>query len=433
MIFDRVLKKLVKSGNLTVTDWKHRVTKYGDGTGKPVHIRFATAATARKIAYDPDLYLGEAYMSGDFSILNGSLYDFLELALINTGGGSANMHRTTWVHRAFYQARIAIRRIDQANSERRARKNVQSHYDLSGDLYDLFLDKDRQYSCAYFEHEKQSLEDAQLAKKRHIAAKLNIKPGMRVLDIGCGWGGMGLYLAEVCGADVTGVTLSDEQLAVANAIAKARGLDGKAKFLLQDYRTLTEKFDRIVSVGMFEHVGLGHYAEFFKKCSALLKPDGVALLHSINRADGPGATSAWTKRYIFPGGYIPALSEVLPHLERDKLYVTDIEILRLHYAKTLRHWFDRFMANRDKAKALYDERFCRMWEFYLVGAELSFRHLLMNNFQIQFALDQTVLPFTRDYLVAAEARLRLLEAKSKNYGKAMNKPTPKKLRPKPKA
>ena len=416
MIFEGVLKKLVKTGNLSVTDWKNRVTHYGDGSGKPVHIKFAKAATARKIALDPDMYLGEAYMSGDFSILNGTLYDFLELALVNTGGGSANMHGTTWAHRLMYHTRIAIRRVDQANSERRAKENVHRHYDLSGELYDLFLDKDRQYSCAYFETDDQSLEDAQLAKKRHIAAKLNIKPGMKVLDIGCGWGGMGLYLAEVCGAVVTGVTLSEEQLAVANARSAERGLQDKAKFLLQDYRHLNDKFDRIVSVGMFEHVGVGHYAEFFKKCASLLKPDGVALLHSINRADGPGATSAWTKRYIFPGGYIPALSEVMPHLERYKLYVTDIEILRLHYAKTLRHWFNRFMANRDKAKALYDERFCRMWEFYLVGAELSFRYLLMNNFQIQFALDQTALPFTRDYLITEEARLRQLEKNSKSYG-----------------
>ena len=422
MILEYVLKKLVKFGNLSVTDWNGKVTRYGGGTGKPVHIKFASAATARKIAFDPDLYLGEAYMSGDFGVLEGSLYDFLDLALHNTGGGSRNMNGTTLAHRMMYQTRIGIRRIDQANSQRRARHNVHSHYDLSGELYDLFLDKDRQYSCAYFERDDQSLDDAQLAKKRHIAAKLNIKPGMRVLDIGCGWGGMGLYLAEVCGADVTGVTLSDEQLAVAKARAKERGLQDKAKFLLQDYRTLTDKFDRIVSVGMFEHVGVGHYAEFFKKCSKLLKPDGVALLHSINRADGPGATSAWTKRYIFPGGYVPALSEVMPHMERYGLYVTDIELLRLHYAKTIRHWFDRFMANRDKAKALFDERFCRMWEFYLVGAELSFRHLLMNNFQIQFALDQTALPFTRDYMVAEEARLRLVEAKSKNYQPA---PAPK--------
>ena len=415
MILERVFNKLVKSGSLKVTDWKGRTNQFGDGTGKLIHIKLASAATARKIALDPDLQLGQTYMSGDFSVLKGSIYDFLDLALRNTGGGSKNMHGTTWAHRLLYRARIAMRRVDQFNSERRARANVHEHYDLSGALYDLFLDKDKQYSCAYFESDKQSLDDAQLAKKRHIAAKLKIKPGMKVLDIGCGWGGMGLYLAEVCGAEVTGVTLSDEQLAVAKARARACGLQNKVQFLLQDYRTLTEKFDRIVSVGMFEHVGVGHYAEFFKKCSQLLKPDGVALLHSINRADGPGATSAWTNRYIFPGGYVPALSEVMPHLERHGLYVTDIEILRMHYAKTIRHWTTRFMANRDKAKALYDERFCRMWEFYLAGAELSFTHLLMNNFQIQFGLDQHILPLSRDYIAAEEMRLRAVEAKSKHY------------------
>jgi cyclopropane-fatty-acyl-phospholipid synthase len=395
------------------------VTRYGDGTHPKVHIKFGTASAARKIALDPDLYLGEAFTSGDFSILDGSLYDFMELALTNTGGGSsAKMHGTTLAHRLIYKARIAVRRLDQRNSERRARDNVHTHYDLSGKLYDLFLDKDRQYSCAYFEHEGASLEEAQLAKKRHIAAKLNIKPGMKVLDIGSGWGGMGLYLAEVCGADVTGVTLSEEQFTLANQRAKERGLEKNVRFLLQDYRHLTEKFDRIVSVGMFEHVGVGYFGEFFKKCSALLKPDGTALLHSINRSDGPGATSAWTKRYIFPGGYIPALSEVMPHLERHGLYVTDIEILRMHYAKTIRHWLNRFMANRDKAKALFDERFCRMWEFYLAGAEVSFRFIGMNNFQIQFGHDQHFLPTTRDYMIAEEARLRTVEAESKHYGAA---------------
>jgi len=417
MIFQTVLKKLVNTGDLTVTDWKGRITRYGDGTRPKVHIKIATASAARKIALDPDLYLGEAYTSGDFSILDGSLYDFMELALVNTGGGSsANMHGTSLTHRIMYRARISMRRLDQRNSERRARDNVHTHYDLSGKLYDLFLDPDRQYSCAYFEHENATLEEAQLAKKRHIAAKLNIKPGMKVLDIGCGWGGMGLYLAEICGADVTGVTLSEEQHVLANSRAKERGVEKQVRFLLQDYRHLTEKFDRIVSVGMFEHVGVGHYNEFFAKSAQLLKPDGTALLHSINRSDGPGATSAWMNRYIFPGGYIPALSEVMPHLERHRLYVTDIEILRLHYAKTIRIWLDRFMANREKAKELYDERFCRMWEFYLAGSEVSFRFIGMNNFQIQFGHDQHFLPMTRDYMMAEEARLRALEAKSKHYG-----------------
>ena len=290
MIVEAVLKRLVKKGDLTVTDWKGRVARYGDGGTPKVHIKFAKASTARKIAFDPDLYLGEAFMSGDFEVLDGTIYDFMTLALQNVGSSSSAMNNVNMISGLIYKARIATKRFDQANSEKRARKNVHSHYDLSGELYDLFLDKDRQYSCAYFERDDQTLEEAQLAKKRHIAAKLNIKPGMKVLDIGSGWGGMGLYLAEVCGADVTGVTLSEEQFALSNQRAKERGLDQRVRFLLEDYRKLDQTFDRIVSVGMFEHVGVGHYAEFFKKCSALLKPDGTALLHSINRADGPGAT-----------------------------------------------------------------------------------------------------------------------------------------------
>ena len=418
MIFQTVLKKLVKTGDLTVTDWKGRVTRYGDGTTPKVHIKFATSAAARKIALDPDLYLGECYQNNEFQILDGSIYDFMQLALQNTGATgntSANMNGTTIFHKMLYKSRMAIRRFDQSNSEKRARDNVHTHYDLSGKLYDLFLDQDRQYSCAYFGREDMTLEQAQLAKKRHIAAKLNIKPGMKVLDIGSGWGGMGLYLADMCGADVTGVTLSQEQHKLSNERAMERGFDGQVRFLLKDYRHLTEKFDRIVSVGMFEHVGVGHYGEFFKKCSELLKPDGTALLHSINRSDGPGATSAWMKKYIFPGGYVPALSEVMPHLERHSLYVTDIEILRMHYAKTLRNWRERFQTNRDKVKALYDERFCRMWEFYLAGSECSFRFIGMNNFQIQFGLDQHHLPYTRDYMMNEEQRLLEREAKSSHY------------------
>ncbi|MBG1231934.1 SAM-dependent methyltransferase [Aestuariivirga litoralis] len=415
MLVHGILKKLIARGDLTLTDWKGRQSHYGDGTGPKVHIEITSASAARKIGLDPDQYLGEAFTSGEFKMRRGRIYDFLAIALENMGASSATMGKTHFMHNLLYKSRIALRRLDQRNSLTRSRHNVHSHYDLSGELYDLFLDKDRQYSCAYFESDDQTLEEAQLAKKRHIAAKMNIKPGMKILDIGSGWGGMGLYLAEMYGADVTGVTLSDEQFALSNARAKDRGLAHRVRFLLEDYRTLTQKFDRIVSVGMFEHVGVGHFPEFFKKCSELLKPDGTMLLHSIGRSDGPGATSAWTKKYIFPGGYIPALSEVMPQLERHGLYVTDIEILRLHYAKTLRHWLDRFMANRDKAAALYDERFCRLWEFYLASSETAFRFLGMNNFQIQFGRDQHYLPFTRDYIMAEEARLRLLEAKSKYY------------------
>ncbi len=326
---------------------------------------------------------------------------------VNTNGG-----KLSGIHAIFDKARMLSRRVSQHNPVGKAKQNVAHHYDLSGKLYDLFLDVDRQYSCAYFENEKSSLEEAQLAKKRHLAAKLNIKPGMKVLDIGSGWGGLGLYLAEICGADVTGVTLSEEQFKLSNERAQQRGLQDRARFLLKDYRHLDMKFDRIVSVGMFEHVGVGHFPEFFNKVSELLQDDGMALLHSINRSDGPGATSAWIKRYIFPGGYIPALSETLPHLEKYGLYVTDVEILRLHYARTLREWGRRFADNRDKAKAIYDERFCRMWEFYLAASECAFRFGGMNNFQIQFGKDQSVMPLTRDYIMTEEQRLRSLEQKS---------------------
>ena len=424
MIFETVLKKLVKTGDLSVTDWKGRVLRFGDGGTPHVHIKFASAAAARKIALDPDLYLGEAFTSGDFSILEGSLYDFMVLALQNTGASgntSANMNGTTFSHRVIYKFRMAMRSFDQRNSEAKAKDNVHKHYDLSGKLYDLFLDADRQYSCAYFENENSTLEEAQLAKKRHIAAKLNIKPGMKVLDIGSGWGGMGIYLAQMCGADVTGVTLSEEQVKVANARVKELGLEKTVRFLLEDYRHLEGPFDRIVSVGMFEHVGIGHYPEFFKKVKSLLKPDGTALLHSINRSDGPGATSAWLNKYIFPGGYVPALSEVIPIMEKNGLYITDIEILRLHYARTLREWLNRFMANRDKVKALYDERFCRMWEFYLAGSECSFRFIGMNNFQIQFGRDQHFLPTTRDYMLVEEERLRSLDTPKPTRKKPVTK------------
>jgi cyclopropane-fatty-acyl-phospholipid synthase len=403
-LFDRVLAYGLKSGSLTVSYANGMTRRFGDGTGPDVRIRVASSTASTKLAFDPDLYLGECYMDGSLSMEKGTIYDLLDLAIRNF-----RPRLSPPLHRLLYRARIAAKRSHQFNPASVARQNVAHHYDLSGKLYDLFLDADRQYSCAYFETTGQSLEDAQRAKKRHLAAKLAIKPGMRVLDIGSGWGGLGLYLAEVCGADVTGVTLSEEQHRLSSGRLSQRGLGGKARFLLQDYRDLEGPFDRIVSVGMFEHVGVGHFEEFFAACARLLKPDGVAVLHSINRSDGPGATSAWIKKYIFPGGYIPALSEVVPHLEQAGLYISDIEILRLHYAETLRHWRERFAANREEARALYDERFCRMWEFYLAGSECSFRHGGMNNVQIQFCKDQSTLPLTRSYIEAEEQRLRRVE------------------------
>ncbi|MBK8771328.1 MAG: class I SAM-dependent methyltransferase [Rhizobiales bacterium] len=408
LLLDTVLKRLIRKGDLRLTDWTGAETRYGDESPPHVHVRITSAAAARKIALDPDLNLGESYMNGGLTLISGTIYDFLALSMRNM----ERQGRAHWIHNVVLKGRLATRRIAQHNPVGKAKENVARHYDLSGALYDLFLDVDRQYSCAYFESSNATLEDAQLAKKRHLAAKLNIKPGMRVLDIGSGWGGLGLYLAEVCGAEVTGVTLSEEQHKLSSERASQRGISDRVQFLLKDYRHLEEKYDRIVSVGMFEHVGIGHYPEFFAKAATLLKPDGVAVLHSINRSDGPGVTSAWINRYIFPGGYIPALSEVIPHLEQQGLYVTDIEILRLHYAETLRHWARRFAGNRERAKALYDERFCRMWEFYLAGSECAFRFGGMNNFQIQFGLNQHILPMTRDYIQGEEDRLRKIERKT---------------------
>jgi cyclopropane-fatty-acyl-phospholipid synthase len=406
-LLDRALKTVMVRGTLRVTGPDGVVRDYGDGTGQPVNLHIRTPLAAAKVAADGDLYLGECYMDGTLDVSGGStIYDAMALIMDN-----AQAHRMPKVAKAAYAVRKAIKRVDQYNPVGKAKSNVAHHYDLSGALYDLFLDRDRQYSCAYFETDDGSLEDAQLAKKRHLAAKLDIKPGMKVLDIGSGWGGLGLYIAEICGAEVTGVTLSEEQHKLSNERARQRGVSDRAQFLLKDYRHLEQKFDRIVSVGMFEHVGVGHFKEFFTKVNALLKDDGVAVLHSINRSDGPGATSAWIKKYIFPGGYIPALSEVLPHIEKAGLYVTDVEILRLHYAKTLREWGLRFADHRERAKELYDERFCRMWEFYLAASECAFRYAGMNNFQIQFVKNQHVLPLTRNYIIEEEERLRVIDSK----------------------
>lgn len=405
-LLDRAFKTVVTRGTLRVTGPDGQTRSYGDGTGTPVHIKIATGEAARKLAFDADLYLGECYMEGSIDVVDCTAYDVLALLMSNVENA-----RMPAAARLMYGLRRFKKRIDQYNPVGKAKDNVAHHYDLSGALYDLFLDRDRQYSCAYFEGPDASLEDAQLAKKRHLAAKLMIKPGMKVLDIGSGWGGLGLYLAETCGAEVTGVTLSEEQHKVSNERAQQRGIADRVKFHLKDYRHLDQRYDRIVSVGMFEHVGVGHFPEFFAKVKSLLADHGVAALHSINRSDGPGATSAWVKKYIFPGGYIPALSEVVPQIERAGLYITDIEILRLHYAETLREWGRRFADHRDRAKEIYDERFCRMWEFYLAASECAFRFGGMNNFQIQFCRNQHVLPLTRNYMIEEEERLRAIDSK----------------------
>ena len=369
----------------------------------PVRFRLTDAATARAIALGPAMGAGEGYMDGRLIMEQGSIFDLVQLVTYNVRWDRANPVRLG----LWRQARIAAR-LDQMNFERRARRNVAHHYDLSDRLYDLFLDADRQYSCAYYERPDDGLETAQRHKLAHIAAKLDLKPGQRVLDIGCGWGGMALYLHRVAGVDVTGVTLSEEQLKVARQRAADAGVADRVRFELIDYRAVTGTFDRIVSVGMFEHVGLPHYRTFFDRVHALLKPDGVALIHSIARADGPGATDPWTAKYIFPGGYAPALSQITPAVERAWLWITDVEVLRLHYALTLEEWYRRTVAAEDRIVALYDARFYRMWQFYLSAAVAAFRNDGHINVQIQLTRTRDALPITRDYMAAAEARYRTM-------------------------
>ena len=398
------LERFIRAGNLRVTTAGGSTFTLGDGTGTPVAIRFTTRAAERGVLIDPEVKFGEAYMDGTVVVEQGSIAEVLAVVLDQCVGGKPPFWaRTQWLLRYLH------RRLQQFNPPPRARRNVAHHYDLDGQLYALFLDADRQYSCAYFETPDQSLDDAQLAKKRHLAAKLLIAPGQRVLDIGSGWGGLALYLAETARGRVTGITLSQEQLALARVRAAERGLSGTAEFRLQDYRDVPDKFDRVVSVGMFEHVGVGFYEAFFRKCAALMEEDGVMVLHSIGRSEGPNVTNPWIAKYIFPGGYIPALSEVLPAIERAGLLTTDIEILRLHYAETLKAWRERFLAHREAVEKLYDARFVRMWEFYLAASEMAFREQAMMVFQVQLTKRQGVVPTTRDYIARETQRLRALE------------------------
>jgi cyclopropane-fatty-acyl-phospholipid synthase len=396
------LKKFVRAGNLRIRAADGTTYTLGDGTGDPVALRFTTGAAERGVILDPEFRLGESYMEGTLIVEQGSIADVLAVL---QGPAAAPPF---WARPRQLQ-RYLHRRLKQLNWRRRARRNVAHHYDLDDRLYSLFLDADRQYSCAYFETPGQSLDDAQLAKRRHLAAKLLIGHGQRILDIGCGWGGLAIYLAENCGGRVTGITLSEQQLAVARMRAAEKGLGGSADFRLQDYREMAGKFDRIVSVGMFEHVGVGFYDEFFRKCSVALDDDGIMLLHSIGRPEGPNVTNPWIAKYIFPGGYIPALSEVLPAVERAGLLVTDIEILRLHYAETLKAWRQRLLVHRDVVERIYDQRFVRMWEFYLAASEMAFREQALMVFQMQLTRRQGVVPMTRDYIARETARLRGLE------------------------
>jgi cyclopropane-fatty-acyl-phospholipid synthase len=398
-----LITRLIRHGNLRLTTARGTVLQVGDGSGPPIAARFTSWRAEAGVLLEPELKLGEAYMNGTFVMEQGSIADLLALAM---SGGHG--HALRWSH-PLEALQLAWRRLKQFNLRGRARRNVAHHYDLDEQLYALFLDSDRQYSCAYFETPTATLDDAQLAKKRHLAAKLRVEPGARVLDVGCGWGGLALYLAELTGARVTGITLSHEQHALARVRAAEKNLASQVEFRLQDYRDVAETFDRIVSVGMFEHVGVVFYDRFFRACAQALADDGIMVLHAIGRSEGPGITNPWIAKYIFPGGYIPALSEVLPAVERAGLLVTDIEILRLHYAATLRAWRERFLAHRETVERLYDARFVRMWEFYLAASEMAFVKQNMMVFQIQLTKRQGTVPITRDYIAAEEARLRARE------------------------
>ena len=399
------LRRFVRRGSFTVTTAGGRTYAFGDGTGSPLAIRFTNAGAQRAVLFDPELKFGEAYMDGTIVVEQGSIADLLGL-LLSQG------HRWPRNWAVLRLLRYLFRRLQQLNLRSRARNNVAHHYDLDGRLYALFLDADQQYSCAYFENSDQSLDDAQLAKKRHLAAKLRVSRGATVLDIGSGWGGLALYLAEIAGARVTGITLSKEQYSRSESRALERRRHD-VKFELLDYRDVAGQFDRIVSVGMFEHVGVGFYEAFFNQCAKLLANDGIALLHTIGRSAPPSVTNPWIAKYIFPGGYIPALSEILPVIERAGLIVTDVEVLQLHYAETLKSWRERFLAHRDEVLRLYDQRFLRMWEFYLACSEMAFRRGDMVVFQIQMAKQKDVIAPTRDYVGQEEARLRALEARHK--------------------
>jgi len=403
---------IVRRGSLTIVDAAGTAHDFGDGTGKKVQIRLTGKSVERKLIFNPSLYLGETYMDGGLVLENGSIRDLLEVLLVNL-----RRRWPPWL-KFLETFRTLLRRFHQYNPTSRSKRNVAHHYNLDGALYELFLGKDRHYSCAYYESPDASLEEAQLAKLCHIAAKLDLTDGHKVLDIGSGWGGLAIYLARLGNISVTGLTLSEEQLEQSRLSADAAGLASKIDFRLEDYRQFdghkrAGKFDRIVSVGMFEHVGVSHYQQFFSMLADNLADDGVALLHAIGRFDGPGSTNPWLAKYIFPGGYAPALSEVIPIIERQGLYITDIEILRRHYALTLRAWAKRFEANRAEAASLYDERFCRMWEFYLAASELSFLHQDLMVFQIQITKSLNTLPIQRDYISRWEHKQRLAET-SKN-------------------
>jgi cyclopropane-fatty-acyl-phospholipid synthase len=403
-----LLGRLIQVGTLTVIDAEEGRHDFGGrAPGPTATAKLSDPALYRSLFLSPELAAGEAYMNGTMTFPGSSLREFLALVSLNMNRPAA---APTALHRTIGTVSRKLKRFQQSNPIGRAQANIAHHYDIGNALYRMFLDQELFYSCAYFETDDATLEAAQRAKCRLIAAKLALAPGQTVLDIGSGWGGLAIYLAKVADVKVLGVTLSKEQHALAVERAAAAGVSDRVRFELRDYRELTERFDRIVSVGMFEHVGVPRYDEFFAKVNALMPDDGVMLLHSIGHMSPPSTASPWMRKYIFPGAYSPALSEVFPVVERHRLWVTDCEFLRLHYAMTLRHWADRFETNRSRVAELYDERFCRMWEFYLISAEMMFRSGAQEVFHMQLSRTRNAVPIRRDYIVETQRRLKEIEA-----------------------
>ena len=406
-LIGRLVDKLLKQGSITLKMPGKPPQTFGPGGGKSLTIRLTDKRVGFDILRNPRLGVGEAYMDGRLVVEDGTILDLLEMVTGSNRWEDAGQKRKLFAKKRFGAVKGFFRR----NDPRRARRNVAHHYDLSDELYDAFLDPDRQYSCAYYTDPRNSLEQAQADKKAHIAAKLYLQPGQRVLDIGSGWGGMALYLNRVADVDVLGVTLSEEQLKVARRRAEEAGVADRVKFELIDYRHVDEQFDRIVSVGMFEHVGAKHYDEFFAKCRELLKPDGVMLLHTIGKlGEVSKAPDPFTDKYVFPGYHLPSLSQMVDASEKSRLIASDVENLRLHYAYTLRHWLDRATKARSKIEAMYDDRFFRMWEFYLAGGIVMFESGAACNYQVQYIRDRNALPITRDYILETEQRYRQLAA-----------------------
>jgi cyclopropane-fatty-acyl-phospholipid synthase len=401
-LLNSMMSKFIKIGSMRVIDADGNEHVYSGEPGPNITLRITDPKLYTSLFFNPELRAGEAYMNGTLLIEEGGIRDLLMLFAVNRS--SLRNQKLQKIVRGTYKK---IRKMHQRNTVDASKKNVAHHYDMSNELYSLFLDEDMHYSCAYYRNPDDTLDIAQQNKLRHIASKLDLKPGQRVLDIGSGWGGMAMYLASVADVEVVGITLSVEQQVLATKRAKERGLDKRVRFNLIDYREVKGPFDRIVSVGMFEHVGVTQFPEFFAKFYELLEDDGVALLHSIGRKAGSGATGAWVRKYIFPGGYSPALSETLAMVEKSGLWVTDVEILRLHYADTLLAWENNFQANREKISDLLDERFCRMWEFYLIASEFTFRYGKHMVFQMQLTKDVNTLPLTRDYIYERDNALKI--------------------------